>query len=111
MWVTCWCGAPARLPSTPVGPAPLQLPAPRCWVQGGDVTRRRRAVCAHLGLGDCDGRQLLRQLNRYGFSLQEVEQALLWANEQGAGGGGGASDSSGAPGAPDTSSSSSRAVG
>lgn len=50
--------------------------------QGGDVTARRTAVCAYLGLGACDGKQLLRQLNCYGFTHQEVAVALEWAERQ-----------------------------
>lgn len=50
--------------------------------RGGSVTARRRLVCAHLGLGDCDGKQLARQLNRYCFSHEEVEVALEWAERQ-----------------------------
>ena len=51
----------------------------RCAAQGGNVAWRRSQVCAYLGLGECDGKQLLRQLNRYGFTRQEVERALEWA--------------------------------
>ncbi|KAL4445435.1 hypothetical protein ABPG77_011260 [Micractinium sp. CCAP 211/92] len=50
--------------------------------RGGSVTARRRLVCAHLGLGECDGKQLGRQLNRYCFSREEVEAALAWAERQ-----------------------------
>ncbi|KAL4427952.1 hypothetical protein ABPG75_002041 [Micractinium tetrahymenae] len=50
--------------------------------RGGSVTARRRLVCAHLGLGDCDGKQLGRQLNRYCFSREEVESALAWAERR-----------------------------
>lgn len=48
-------------------------------VQGGNVTQRRSQVCAYLGLGECDGKQLLRQLNLYGFTRDDVERALAWA--------------------------------
>jgi hypothetical protein len=48
-------------------------------VQGGNVTQRRSQVCAYLGLGNCDGKQLLRQLNLYGFTRTEVGRALAWA--------------------------------
>ncbi|PSC69712.1 ribonuclease M5 [Micractinium conductrix] len=43
--------------------------------RGGREAHRRSLVCGHLGLGDCDGRQLLRQLNRYGFTAAEVAPA------------------------------------
>ncbi|DBA97605.1 TPA: hypothetical protein ACH3X3_012509 [Trebouxia sp. C0006] len=38
--------------------------------------KRRAAVSATLGLGNCDGKQLLRQLNTYGFSRDDVAKAL-----------------------------------
>jgi len=38
--------------------------------------QRRAAVSAALGLGNCDGKQLLRQLNMYGFSRDTVAKAL-----------------------------------
>ncbi|KAL0040567.1 hypothetical protein WJX77_011109 [Trebouxia sp. C0004] len=43
--------------------------------QAGCVPRRA-AVSAALGLGNCDGKQLLRQLNMYGFSRADVAKAL-----------------------------------
>lgn len=46
------------------------------------MTARRFLVGAFLGLGDCDGKQLLRQLNRYCFSRQELAAALEWAERQ-----------------------------
>ena len=45
------------------------------FVQTG-CARRRAAVCFALGLGNCDGKQLLKQLNNYNFSRQDVCQAL-----------------------------------
>lgn len=57
-------------------------PRPLSRLQGGSVTQRRSLVCAYLGIGDCDGKQLQRQLNRYGFTTEEVERALAWANRQ-----------------------------
>ncbi len=39
----------------------------------------RQLVCGHLGLGSCDGKQLLKQLNRYKFTSADLEQALLFA--------------------------------
>lgn len=44
--------------------------------------RRRYLVCSYLGLGLCNGKQLLKQLNNYGFTMGDVEKALQWANEQ-----------------------------
>ncbi len=38
--------------------------------------QRRVAVSAALGLGTCDGKQLLKQLNTYGFSRDNVAKAL-----------------------------------
>ncbi|KAL0019080.1 hypothetical protein WJX79_004610 [Trebouxia sp. C0005] len=38
--------------------------------------QRRAAVSTALGLGNCDGKQLLRQLNTYGFSQDDVAKAL-----------------------------------
>ena len=45
------------------------------FLQAGCV-QRRAALSAALGLGNCDGKQLLRQLNVYGFSRQHVNDAL-----------------------------------
>jgi len=50
------------------------------YLQPGDVTKRRQLLCSYLGLGMCDGKQLLRQLNSYGFSQQELDEALRYAN-------------------------------
>ena len=38
--------------------------------------RRREAVCDLLGIGHCDGKQLLKQLNMYNFSESDLEEAL-----------------------------------
>lgn len=38
--------------------------------------QHRAAVCAALGLGNCDGKQLLRQLNQYNFSRESVVEAV-----------------------------------
>lgn len=46
------------------------------------MTRRRNLVCDYLGLGTCDGKQLLRQLNRYDFSEERVMEAKAWADQQ-----------------------------
>lgn len=45
------------------------------WREYGGVVNRRRLVGEYLGVGDCDGRQLLRQMNLY-FTEDEVRQAL-----------------------------------
>ncbi|CAG9464050.1 unnamed protein product [Pedinophyceae sp. YPF-701] len=37
---------------------------------------RRRALGTLLGTGDCNGKQLLKQLNGFGFTREEVEAAL-----------------------------------
>jgi ribonuclease M5 len=50
--------------------------------RGGDVTERRNLVCSYLGLGVCDGKQLLRQLNAYGFEEGDLAAALAWAQQQ-----------------------------
>lgn len=42
---------------------------------------RRRMMCAQLGIGDCNGKQLLRVLNRFGFSRSEVVAALAVVDE------------------------------
>jgi len=38
--------------------------------------RRREAVCDFLGLGNCDGKQLLKQLNLYNFTDDDLREAL-----------------------------------
>lgn len=43
------------------------------------MTARRQLVCSYLGLGDCDGKQLLKQLNLYGFTEKELSEAMSWA--------------------------------
>jgi len=45
------------------------------WSEFGGVVNRRRLVGERLGVGDCDGRQLLRQLNLF-FTEDEVRDAL-----------------------------------
>ena len=45
------------------------------WAAFGGVVARRRLVGERLGVGDCDGRQLLRQLNLF-FTEDEVRRAL-----------------------------------
>ena len=47
----------------------------KACLQAGCV-QRRAAFSAALGLGNCDGKQLLRQLNTYGFEKQHVTKAL-----------------------------------
>lgn len=51
-------------------------------LQSGKVTQRRSLVCDCLGLGACDGKQLLRQLNSYGFGRDDLDAALEWAEAQ-----------------------------
>ncbi len=46
------------------------------------MTQRRMLVCDYLGLGACDGKQLLKQLNSYGFSWEDLSAALEWAEGQ-----------------------------
>lgn len=43
--------------------------------QGAQAERRRR-VTALLGLGDCNAKQLLRQLNTFSFSQGELQAAV-----------------------------------
>ena len=49
--------------------------ATNVWAAFGGVVARRRLVGERLGVGDCDGRQLLRQLNLF-FTEDEVRRAL-----------------------------------
>lgn len=58
------------------------LVAEKMGQRGGDVTERRRLVCDYLGLGMCDGRQLLRQLNEYGFEKGDLMLALKWTENK-----------------------------
>lgn len=57
---------------------PNPSPSPRPW----SVSLTRHCVCEYLGLGTCDGKQLLRQLNSYGFEEGDVENALQWAEQR-----------------------------
>ncbi|KAK9864107.1 hypothetical protein WJX84_007049 [Apatococcus fuscideae] len=43
---------------------------------GGSQADRRRRVTALLGLGDCNAKQLLRQLNTFSFTPQELHHAV-----------------------------------
>ena len=45
------------------------------WAPFGGVVNRRRLVGEYLGVGDCDARQLLRQMNLF-FTADEVREAL-----------------------------------
>ena len=45
------------------------------WADFGGVAQRRRLVGEYLGVGDCDGRQLLRQLNLF-FTEDEFREAV-----------------------------------
>lgn len=49
--------------------------ADEAWADFGGVVERRRLVGEYLGVGDCDGRQLLRQLNLF-FSETEAREAI-----------------------------------
>ena len=46
------------------------------------MRERRSLVCAFLGIGMSDGKQLVKQLNTYGFSQEDVAAALVWAERQ-----------------------------
>lgn len=48
----------------------------------GDAAKRRFLVCNYMGLGECNGKQLLRQLNDYGFTKDDLAEALTWAEER-----------------------------
>ncbi|CAD7702814.1 unnamed protein product [Ostreobium quekettii] len=48
-------------------------------VRGVNVKLRRKEFCAFLGLGPCDGRQLLKQLNWYGFSRSQAAEAAAYS--------------------------------
>lgn len=43
---------------------------------GPGASKLRHALCDALGIGRCNGKQLLRQLNCYGFTREEVSAAL-----------------------------------
>lgn len=47
----------------------------------GACVQRRAAVCSTLGLGNCDGKQLVKQLNNYNFTRNDVLQALNTVNK------------------------------
>ena len=40
------------------------------------ITALRYCVCNELGLGECDGKQLLKQLNLYNFTAEELSDAM-----------------------------------
>lgn len=46
------------------------------------MRERRALVCDFLGIGMSDGKQLVKQLNTYGFSQEDLEAALAWAEGQ-----------------------------
>ena len=55
---------------------PLGSAAPDArWSKLGGVARRRRLVGEFLGVGDCDAKQLVRQLNLF-FTEAEFEAAV-----------------------------------
>ena len=56
------------------GPLGASAPDPR-WSRLGGVAHRRRLVGEFLGVGDCDAKQLVRQLNLF-FAEEEFEAAV-----------------------------------
>lgn len=55
---------------------PLGESAPdESWRAFGGVAARRRLVGEYLGVGDCDAKQLLRQMNLF-FDAAEVDAAV-----------------------------------
>ena len=56
------------------GPLGASAPDPR-WSKLGGVAHRRRLVGEFLGVGDCDAKQLVRQLNLF-FAEEEFEAAV-----------------------------------
>jgi Domain of unknown function (DUF4093) len=38
-------------------------------------------VCQELGIGKCNGKQLLRAVTQFGFSLEEVDSAIAAAQK------------------------------
>ena len=56
------------------GPLGASAPDPR-WSRLGGVAHRRRLVGEFLGVGDCDAKQLIRQLNLF-FAEEEFEAAV-----------------------------------
>ena len=53
---------------------PVGAPDPK-WSAFGGVTERRRLVGEYLGVGDCDAKQLVRQLNLF-FTREEADAAI-----------------------------------
>ena len=53
---------------------PVGAPDPK-WSAFGGVTERRRLVGEYLGVGDCDAKQLVRQLNLF-FTREEANAAI-----------------------------------
>lgn len=49
--------------------------------QGMQTKLRRDLVSALLGIGTCDGKQLLRQLNFYGFEIADLLEAVQEADK------------------------------
>ena len=56
------------------GPLGESAPDER-WRAFGGVAARRRLVGEYLGVGDCDAKQLLRQMNLF-FAREEVDAAI-----------------------------------
>lgn len=50
--------------------------------RGENVRLRRLELCAFLGLGPCDGKQLAKQLNRYGFTKDHVAEGLAFSEQR-----------------------------
>lgn len=63
------------------GPLGESAPDPR-WRAFGGVATRRRLVGERLGVGDCDAKQLTRQLNLF-FAREEAEAAVAALPEEG----------------------------
>lgn len=52
------------------------------FLQAGRIRDRREMVCNYLGIGSCDGKQLLKQLNIFNFTEAEVMHALNQLKEE-----------------------------
>lgn len=54
----------------------------RCFIQvDKHIAARRKGVCAMLGLGNCDAKQMLKQLNMYSFTEADLMEALVQVND------------------------------
>ena len=54
----------------------LGEPPPAAYEATGGVAERRNAVAAALGIGPCDGKTFLKYANEFGFTRQEVTDAV-----------------------------------